>query len=346
MPPVSTQDVVALYSRYPYPSPVVAEGLAFDIANLFSLLCGDDDLIGRTVLDAGCGTGQRVVGFAQRYPLARVHGMDAAQASLTVAGELARRHGVNNVTFSRQDIMNLAMDETFDFIISTGVVHCLEDPRRGLRNLCRHLAPGGVICIWLYHPFGEMDRLLGRELLLTLWGENRGDLAEGQRMMEQLRLRLNPSHYGAGADAAPAESRRGRLSADVDAFMHPIVNAYRFGEAMALFRDTGVDWVAVNGINTPESMKLVDLEGVEEAGREFCLRDVDLFPTDDLRERFNALSRVERLKTIEVMMKPTGFSIMAGRGDSLERLLPRVAGNAVPAAALPQPDPRIFRVYG
>jgi SAM-dependent methyltransferase len=325
-----TDDVIAMYSRYPYPSPAISGGLAYDVANLFSLLCGNDALEGRSVLDAGCGTGQRVVGFARRYPGARVHGIDAAEASLHVARELAERHEVRNVAFSRQDIMRLGMEETFDFIISTGVVHHLEDPRRGLHNLCRHLAPDGVICIWHYHPFGEQDRLLGRELLLTLWGEHREDLARGQRLMEQLQLRLDPGRYGHGAEAAPPESRRARLSADADAFMHPIVNAYRFGEAMAMFRDSGVEWVAVNGINTPAGAKLIDLEGVEEIAGDGCLRSADLFQAEELREHFDALPRFDRLRVIELMMKPTGFTIMAGRGDSLQRLTRRIAGNAVP----------------
>lgn len=344
MPPVSTDDVVAMYSRYPYPSPVVGGGLAFDVANLFSLLCGNDALAGGKILDAGCGTGQRVVGFAQRYPGARVHGIDAAEPSLHVARELAERHGVRNVTFSRHDIMSLEMDDEFDFIISTGVVHHLEDPRRGLHNLCRHLAADGVISIWLYHPFGELDRLLNRELLLTLWGEQRTDLAEGQLFMEQLQLRLPPDRYGHGDNAARPVSRRTQLSADADAFMHPIVNAYRFGEAMAMFRDSGVGWVAVNGINTPEAMKLLDLEAVEEVGRELCLRSADLFQAEVLRNRFDALPRTQRLRVVELLMKPTGFTIMAGRGDSLQRLMPRIAGSAVSVDALPEPDPRILRV--
>jgi hypothetical protein len=187
-----------------------------------------------------------------------------------------------------------------------------------------------------------MDRLLGRELLHTLWGERR-DLAEGQRMMEQLRLGLQPGRYGHGTGAPQPESRRARLSADADAFMHPIVNAYRFGEAMEMFRGSAVDWVAVNGINTPDAMKLVDLDGVEDEGRAFCLRTEDLFESDELRRRFDGLPRMDRLRVIELMTKPTGFTLVAGRGDSLGRLNQRVAGGAVPADELPAPDGRLFR---
>ena len=341
---MSTEAVVAMYSRYPYPSPVITGGLSFDIANLFSLLCDDEALAGRSVLDAGCGTGQRAVGFAHRHPSARVHGIDAVDAALSVARELAGGNRVGNVSFSRRDIMNLEMGERFDFVISTGVVHHLEDPRRGLHNLCRQLTDDGVICIWLYHPFGEMDRLLGRELLLTLWGDSRGDLAEGQRVMQALELGLNRTRYGHGAAAAPAGSKRAQLSADADAYMHPIVNAYRFEQAMSLFRDSGVEWVSVNGINTPETMKLLDLGEREEAGRTVCLHGEDLFPDPALRARFDALPLPERLKVIELMTRPTGFTLVAGRGASLERMMPRVAGNAVPVAELAQAGAGIFRV--
>jgi len=55
--------VVAMYSKYPYPSPVAGRTLAYDIANLFSLLREDDDLDGRKVLDAGCGTGPGCAGW-------------------------------------------------------------------------------------------------------------------------------------------------------------------------------------------------------------------------------------------------------------------------------------------
>lgn len=339
---MSTEAVVAMYSRFPYPSPVVAGGLSFDIANLFSLLVGGDGLVQRAILDAGCGTGQRVVGLAHRYPDARVHGIDAVDPALNVARELAQRHGVPNVSFSRQDIMNLEMGQTFDFIISTGVVHHLEDPRRGLHNLCRHVSEDGVVIVWLYHPFGEMDRLLGRELLLALWGGERGDLALGQRMMEQLRLGLQSGRYGHGADAAPTESRRARLSADADAYMHPIVHAYRFDQAMALFRGSGMEWVAVNGFNTPGDMKLLDLGGVEDEARGFCLRGQDLFDSPEPRARFDALPTMERLRIVELMTRPTGFTLVAGRGDAARRLMPRVAGNAVPVAGLPEPGPLLF----
>jgi SAM-dependent methyltransferase len=344
METMSTEDVVAMYSKYPYPSPVVGRILAYDIANLFHLLFEDDEMEGRKILDAGCGTGQRVLGLAKRYPKARIRGIDVTEASLGVARELARRHAISNIAFERRDILALEMEERFDVIVSTGVVHCLRDPRRGLENLCRHLADDGVVCIWHYHPFGEFDRLLGRELLLTLWGDDRADLAKGERIMDQLHLQLHPEQYGYGTTATNPDSDRGRLAQNADAFMHPIVNAYRFDEAMAMFASCGVDWVAVNGINVPGGMKLVDLAEVAETERTFALWGDDLFRDEPLRELYRQRPPLDRLRAVELLTKPTGFSILAGRGDSLRRLSRRIQGNAFSGDALPEPYPRIFRV--
>jgi SAM-dependent methyltransferase len=320
----------------------VGRTLAYDVANLFNLLFADDEMEGRKVLDAGCGTGQRVLGLAKRYPKAHFYGIDVTDASLEVARELAWRHALPNVSFSRDDILSLALEERFDVIVSTGVVHCLTDPRRGLENLCRHLTDDGIACIWHYQPFGEFDRLLGRELLLTLWGEDRGDLARGERIMEQ--LRLPAEQYGYTSSATSPESDRARLSQDADAVMHPIVNAYRFDEAMAMFAGCGVEWVAINGINTPGGMKLVDLAEVEEAGRPFCLWSADLFQEEPLRELYHARPPLDRLRAVELLAKPTGFTVMAGKGGSPRRLAPRIQGNAFAVDAIPAPYPRMSRV--
>ena len=74
--------------------------------------------------------------------------------------------------------------------------------------------------------------------------------------MERLGLGLIPGQYG--TTATQKERDRSQLSINADAFMHPIVNAYRFDEAMAMFKTCDVQWVAINGANTANTMKLID----------------------------------------------------------------------------------------
>ena len=337
-----TEDVRELYSKYPYPSPIVGTTLSYDIASLFSILCRGDDLNQKKILDAGCGTGQRMLGFAKRYPKAIFQGIDMTESSLEVAGRLAQKHGITNTTFTPANILDLDLQERFDFIISTGVVHHLEDPLRGLRNLCRHLSDDGVICIWHYHPFGEFERLLGRELLLTLWGDDRSNLPRGRRIMEKLKLSLVPQQYG--ESATQGDYDLSPLSISADAFMHPIVNAYRFQEAMTMFRDCELNWVAVNGINTKGSMKLVDLAQVEEYARALCVHDSELIEDESLLSSYRALSKIDKLKIIELMTKPTGFTLLAGRQDSFHKLGKRIEGNLISIESLTEAPAPLLRV--
>ena len=337
-----TEDVLAMYSKYPYPSPTVGLSLSYDIANMFYLICEGDELVDKKILDAGCGTGQRVLGFAKRYPKAQFQGVDMTRASLDVAWQLAKKHEIQNITFHQGNILSLDLQEKFDFIISTGVIHHLEDPLKGLNNLCKHLTSEGVICLWHYHPLGEFDRLVGRELLLTLWQAQHSDLLMGQQIMELLKLSLPAEQYG--TSATQKERDRSQLSINADAFMHPVVNAYRFDEAMAMFKDCNVEWVSINNINTRGTMKLVDLMQVEELAHDLCLWDSDLFAEPALIELYRSLTKVDQLRVIELVMKPTGFTILAGKKDSFNKLGTRIASNSISKTALPEPYPRLLRV--
>lgn len=332
----TTEEVRALYEKYPYPSPVEGEGLARDVAALLRWLFRDTDLAGREILDAGCGTGQRLLGVAAEYPRAHFTGLDMTEASLAVASRLAEKHGVANTRFERGDLMRLDLNREFDLILSMGVVHTLETPELGLANLCRHLKQDGVILLWLYHSLGEAERLLERELLLTLLGPDVGDLEQGRRLLEELGFRLDARRYG---DSNPGADGTSQTSIDVDAYLHPIVHAYRFEEALGLFEGCSMDWAAVNGINfaTGRSStdgrvrygsKLLDLNGVE--GRSlFCLQPSDLFDSEVLLERYRRLSARGKLRVIELRTRPTGFTLMAGRGDSFAHFGDRIRGNIV-----------------
>lgn len=77
-------------------------------------------------------------------------------------------------------------------------------------------------------------------------------------------------------------------------------------------------------------MKLIDLMRVEELGQELCLWDTDLFEESALLELYRSLTKVDQLKVIELLTKPTGFTILAGKKDSFRKLGKRVASNFDP----------------
>jgi SAM-dependent methyltransferase len=320
-----TADVRAMYEAYPYPSNVVEGGLAFDLANQLTALWVDQDLAGKRILDGGCGTGQRLLGAAQRFPEASFVGVDMTTASLAVARRLAEEHRIENVEFRQRNLLELDMEERFDIVTSTGVLHALEDPALGLSNLLAHLAEDGVLAAWLYHSLGEHQRLCDRELFLTLWGGVHSDRQAGFALLEELGMTLAPDQYGTGSDPQDAPV----LHIDADAYMHPIVYAYRFEDAIELFEGSQVDWVAINGINGIDWSKSLDLEGVDRSKYRFVnLTPGDLFPSEALQQRFRELDKLSKLRVIELVKRPTGFTILGGRGPAAN-VSARVAGNVV-----------------
>lgn len=324
----TARDVKTMYEAYPYPSPMVGGSLIEDVANSFYSLFGEDSLQGRRILDAGCGTGHRLLAVARRYPDAHFVGVDMAPASLEVAKALLRKHGLKNVEFHEADLVDFHPPQRFDVIVSAGVIHHLENPCRGLEVLASLLCESGVLAAWHYHALGEHQRLLDRQMLLTIWDRSTG-LDEGLQLMERLGLRLETKRYGSSAaQAAPEISQR---SIDVDAYLHPIVNAYRFEQAIDMLRDCAhLGWCAINNINLLGTSKLIDLEEIEQGDlRYFCQTLDELFDAPWLKQRLRQLNAIEKLRILELKLKPTGFTIIGGYGESYGWLGARVRSNVL-----------------
>lgn len=105
---------------------------------------------GMAVLDAGCGTGIFSAIFA-RNGASRVVGIDISPGSLETARGLKEKFNLANVSFERQDMLQLPFaDGTFDIVWAWGTVHHTTDPLRAISELARVLRPGGSIFLAVY----------------------------------------------------------------------------------------------------------------------------------------------------------------------------------------------------
>jgi ubiquinone/menaquinone biosynthesis C-methylase UbiE len=105
---------------------------------LFELLVREGDLVGRRVLDVGCGTGRWSAALAERG--SRVWGIDVSPEMV----ELARQRGVNA---KRAGAEALPFKEGwFERALLVLVVHVLDRPR-AFAELHRVLAPEGRLVI-------------------------------------------------------------------------------------------------------------------------------------------------------------------------------------------------------
>jgi len=104
------------------------------------------------VLDVGCGPG-RVLGFLARRGIRSI-GVDRSSVSLSLAVE---RYGCSGAV---GDNLHLPFaDKVADVLISDGVIHHTDDPRRAFTENLRILKPGGRMYLGVYKPSGRYPLL-------------------------------------------------------------------------------------------------------------------------------------------------------------------------------------------
>jgi 2-polyprenyl-3-methyl-5-hydroxy-6-metoxy-1,4-benzoquinol methylase len=326
-PTDATGSVRALYEQYPYPSRELASPIR-DLSNAIELLLGDGALNGRRVLDAGCGTGQRLVAMARQFPQAEFTGLDLSTTSLEVASSLVAKNGLSNVKLTQADLSSGSIPGRYDVVVSTGVIHHLPSPRAGIEALTRSLSDGGLLYLWLYHAYGEFERMLDRDLV-SVFRHDSGDLEDGIAIVDALGCALADEQYGTtGALLDNGEEwRRSKL---VDGYLHPVIHTMRIEQALDLLDGTGVDWAGVNGCNCLGHSHLFDLgrlaSGLE---RELSIYPEAVFEHVEIRRRALALDPLNQLRALELALRPTGFSIVAGKNDFLRQCTPRIGGNVL-----------------
>ena len=316
-----------LYEVYPYPSREETAPI-LDLSNAIELLLGERNFDGWRILDAGCGTGQRLVGMACKYPQAQFVGLDLSANSLAAAASLVAQHGLGNVALQQGNLLTDRNFGRFDLIVSTGVIHHLEVPSVGVHALMHALEDPGLLYLWLYHSFGEFDRMLQRDLV-TLFRGDSADLQDGLSIVDALALQLPTEQYGT-TGALQREVEEWQQSKLADAFLHPVVHCMRVEQALDLFDGAGADWAAVNGCNAPGRSYLFDLQRLADGlERQLCIYPETIFEHEELRRRVLSFDSLRQTRALELALKPSGFSIVAGKAESLHRCTQRLRGNVL-----------------
>lgn len=180
---------------------------------------------GALVLEAGCGTGQlsNFLGMSWRR---RVIAGDMCLNSLRLAKGFADRHEIRNVGFLQFNLFRPPFqDESFDVIISNGVLHHTGDCEGGFRALLHKLKPGGHVVIGLYNQLGRLP---------TLW-------------KRWLFRNMGPKFYFLDPRLRDWAREPARVKAwFMDQYRHPHETRHSMSEVLGWFERYGVDFV--NGI--------------------------------------------------------------------------------------------------
>jgi len=128
---------------------------------------------------AGCGTNQAIF-TALRFPNATILGTDLSTTSLDTSADSARQLGLSNVEFRRESINHFEVDNEFDYIICTGVIHHNADPQVPLGQLSRALKPGGILELMVYNRYHRIETTAFQKAVRILAGTSTEANFEGE----------------------------------------------------------------------------------------------------------------------------------------------------------------------
>ncbi|MEO1294341.1 MAG: class I SAM-dependent methyltransferase [Cyanobacteria bacterium J06636_16] len=99
------------------------------------------------ILDAGCGSGYKLLALALANPGSHIVGIDISQNSIELAQKRLEYHGIKNpAEFHCLRIEALpSLGQTFDYINCDDVLYLLADPTEGLKAMKAVLNPDGII---------------------------------------------------------------------------------------------------------------------------------------------------------------------------------------------------------
>jgi SAM-dependent methyltransferase len=144
------------------------------------------DRVTGAILDAGCGTGENALFFAERgHP---VLGIDFLEGPIREARRKAEERGLD-AEFVQRDALTLAdFDRQFDAVIDSGLFHVFsdEDRARYVAGLAHVTRPGGkvfLLCFSDEEPGTQGPRRVSQ-------GEIRGSFSDGWDVEEIRAMRI------------------------------------------------------------------------------------------------------------------------------------------------------------
>ncbi|UOK39309.1 trans-aconitate 2-methyltransferase [Pseudomonas palleroniana] len=128
-------------------------------------------------VDLGCGPGNSTEVLAERYPQARITGMDNSDDMLADA-----RQRLPALNFERADIGDWKPAQTFDVILANASLQWLPDHATLYPHLVRQLTPGGTLAVQTPDNLDEPAHRLAREVAADgSWSAKIGAVKHNER---------------------------------------------------------------------------------------------------------------------------------------------------------------------
>ena len=154
-----TERMKSFYEETPFPDYDDFDSVASLIQKAregrFAKLLDDQVPPGTRLLECGCGTGQlsSFLSVSNRT----VFGSDMCMNSLRLGERFRGENNLENLHFLQMNLFKPCFKpDTFDLVISNGVLHHTSDPFAAFQSICRLVRPGGYVLVGLYHRYGRL----------------------------------------------------------------------------------------------------------------------------------------------------------------------------------------------
>ncbi len=295
-----TQRVFEMYQEYPFPGNVEYK-MDYSLPMMFFFAenapKGMKSVLERAnILEAGCGTGNTLIKLAQSFPESSFTGVDMTTNSLKIAEENAAKKGLRNITFTKENILEMDLSKKFTVLFCIGVLHHLADMETGLNNLVRHLDNDGYLILWLYGKYGRSKLNLNQFMFNTLF-KNIDTLKEKVRLAKKaLKFsdKLMECHFNvpdSGIEDDWDKSLKFILNNDawlVDQFLH--------------YNEKTVDMKDIFELADKNSMELVFWSNVSMDIRKYITDDEIASVYENLEER-------EKMLVLDLLLKPKYYFV-------------------------------------
>ncbi|MFB6225216.1 MAG: trans-aconitate 2-methyltransferase, partial [Candidatus Paceibacteria bacterium] len=104
------------------------------------------DLTGKTVLSIGCGSGEEC-NYLKSLGASKVVGIDVSEGLIEQA-----RQSYPDIEFHVMDMENINLNETFDFVYSSLVMHYVESWEKTLDTLSQIMTEDATLLLSTQHP--------------------------------------------------------------------------------------------------------------------------------------------------------------------------------------------------
>lgn len=193
------------------------------------------------ILIAGCGTGLHSIQTAKKFQASHVTAIDLSRTSLAYAARKTAALHIENVDYFQADILALGqMEKRFHIVESIGVLHHLENPLAGWRNLVSLLLPGGLMHIALYSQIARARLRFARDYIRQTGLGN--DAASIRAFRQQV---LNAPQGTALAEVALLGRDFYSLSNCRDLLFHVQEHQFTLLQLAAALDELGLDFLAM-----------------------------------------------------------------------------------------------------